>query len=141
MSKIMGLVLGVFVFALLAGVATAAPMTVVYGQVVGSDGTTPQVGVNVDVTCTHNSVPTTRTVQTNGAGKYYAFFGSTECNVDDTAVAHTDGAGDVSGEVDDNLQCRVGTLELDLQIPEFGVIAGAAALVGALGIFLFRRNH
>ncbi|MGV8172323.1 MAG: hypothetical protein ACP5OA_06550 [Candidatus Woesearchaeota archaeon] len=139
MNKIFGLVLGVFVFALLVGMVSAVPMTVVYGQVMDADNN-PVAGVDVEVTCTHNSVDTLKIVQTNDAGKYYAFFGSTECNNGDTAVAHTDGAEDLSGTVTDE-KCRVGTLEMNLQIPEFGAIAGAVALVGALGIFLYRRNN
>jgi hypothetical protein len=140
MNKIMGLVLGVFVFALLAGMVSAAPMTVVYGEVTDASDNPVDAGVQVDVTCTHNTVDTTKTVYTNSVGKYYASFGSTECDVGDTAVAHTEGADDESGTVTGQV-CRIGTLKLDLQIPEFGVIAGAVALVGALGIFIYRRKN
>lgn len=34
----------------------------------------------------------------------------------------------------------VGSASCDNEVPEFGVIAGAVALVGALGIFLYRRK-
>jgi len=140
MNKILTVVLAILVLAMVGTVSATAPMTMVSGKVVDASN----VAVNaasVDVTCTHNSVATTKTVITDASGMYYAFFGSTECNTGDTVKAHTSGADDTTGTVTYSKTCRINTLKLDLQIPEFGVIAGAAALVGALGIFVFRRKN
>jgi len=131
--------MAIFAIAMI-GAVSAAPMTLVSGKVVDASNVAV-VGASVAVTCTHSSVPTTKTVTTDATGTYYAFFGSTECNVGDTVKAHTTDAKDQTGTVTYNETCRIGNLELNLQIPEFGVIAGAVALIGALGIFVYRRNN
>jgi hypothetical protein len=139
MNKIIAMIISVFMFVVMVGMVSALP-TAISGTVVDASNVAVN-GASVAVTCTHLAVPTTKTVTTNSLGVYNAYFSSTECNSGDTAVAHTDGAADNTGKVDFNKNCRINTLKLNLQIPEFGVIAGAVALVGALGIFVYRRKN
>jgi len=140
MKKILMAIMAIFVLALVGAVsAIPAPMTMVSGQVTDASNA-PVASANVAVTCTHNSVATTKDVVTDASGKYYAFFGSTECNTGDSVVAKTSGADDQNGVVIYNKSCRINTLKINLQIPEFGVIAGALALIAGVGIVAYRRK-
>ncbi|MGV8086874.1 MAG: carboxypeptidase-like regulatory domain-containing protein [Candidatus Woesearchaeota archaeon] len=138
MKKIILAIMAIFVLAI-AGAVSAVPMTMVSGEVLDAENN-PVIGVSVDVTCTHNGTDTTKNVVTDDLGEYYAFFGSDECNTGDAVIAQTEGSEDQEGIVSYDNDCRVNTLKLNLQIPEFGVIAGAVALVAGLGIIAYRRK-
>jgi len=101
----------------------------------------PIVGANVDVTC--NSVVKTTTTASDGT--YLVTYPKAVCgfNVPVHVVASI---GDQTGE-NDGLTCANAELcqgipvaLANVTIPEFGVIACGVALVGALGIFLYRRK-
>jgi hypothetical protein len=98
-------------------------------------------GASVTVDC---STQTGETV-TDLNGNYMICFDADVCtyNTPLYAEASKDGVG--SGENNDETmcdeeECFVPIGIVDITIPEFGVIAGAFALVGALGIFMFRRK-
>jgi len=135
MKKILIIAMAIFAIALMGAVSATVPLTMVSGKVVDASNVAV-VGTGVDVKCTHLGVDTIKTVTTDSTGMYYAFFNSLECNTGDTVKAHTSGADDTTGIVAYSRTCKINTLKLDLQIPEFGVIAGAVALVGELGIFV-----
>jgi len=118
---------------------TIAPLTIVSGKVIDANNDSV-IDADVAVACTHDGIPTTKNVLTDGTGTYYAFFGSTECNTGDSVAAHTEGAEDQDGIVSFNKDCRINTLDVNLQIPEFGVIAGAIALLAGIGIVAYRRK-
>jgi hypothetical protein len=139
MKKIMLAIMALMVLGLVASVSALAPMTMVSGEVKDANND-PVSGASVAVTCTHNTVDTTKNVVTDASGKYYAFFGSTECNTGDSVLAQTEGSEDQEGTVEYNQTCRINTLKLNLQIPEFGVIGGAIVLLAGLGIVAYRRK-
>ena len=98
------------------------------------------VGADVDVTC--NDV--TESAVTNALGDYYVEFDEGVCYFEDP-VSATATKGEASGSEDgvmcDAEECFIPIAIVDITIPEFGLIAGAVALVGALGIFIYRRKN
>ncbi|MGV8172322.1 MAG: hypothetical protein ACP5OA_06545 [Candidatus Woesearchaeota archaeon] len=97
------------------------------------------VGADVDVTC--NGV--IESAVTNALGDYYVEFDAGVCYFDDP-VSATATKNEVTGSADGVMcnaeDCFIPIAIVDITIPEFGVIAGAVALVGALGIFMYRRK-
>ncbi|MGV8172321.1 MAG: carboxypeptidase-like regulatory domain-containing protein [Candidatus Woesearchaeota archaeon] len=94
---------------------------------------------DVDVTC--NGV--TESAVTNALGDYYVEFDAGVCYFDDP-VSATATKDEVTGSNDGVMcnaeECFIPIGIVDITIPEFGLIAGAVALVGALGIFMYRRK-
>ncbi|GIU70294.1 MAG: hypothetical protein KatS3mg002_1530 [Candidatus Woesearchaeota archaeon] len=131
---------GIFaMFLLMVGFVNAAPTTMVYGQVTDGNGN-PMQGVPVTVTCNGNILNTT----TDASGMYYVFYPSLQCDVLDTATVEVT-IGDTTytgeGTVDFSKECRINIANVNLQIPEFGVVAAGLALIGAIAIFAIRRKN
>jgi len=114
-------------------------MTLVTGTVYDKDNKVVP-GKDLTVTCTHDGVPTSKDVTTIEDGSYQVVFPKNACQTDDVVVVSTTDDISNSGTVTNNCNCVVNLAIIDLTIPEFGVIAGGLALVGALGIFLYRRK-
>jgi LPXTG-motif cell wall-anchored protein len=77
-------------------------------------------------------------------GKYYAFIPQLNCAVGDNVLVQAvkdDATGQNNGSVGYDEQCRINTALINVQIPEFGVIAGGLALLGALGVVIYRRKN
>jgi hypothetical protein len=112
-------------------------LTVVSGTITGSDG--PIADQEVLITCTHESVDYPQSGTSKIDGSYSVVFPNTECAPGDAVKLE---ALDkvVEGVVTNNCKCVVNMGILDLQVPEFGLIAGILALVGALGIIIYKRR-
>jgi hypothetical protein len=142
MNKLFALTM---VFALLVvGMVAAVPIgtTYVTGQVTDNSNN-PVSNVTLSIIC--NSEITTAI--TDGSGDYLVGLNDPTCGpgatayVTATAYDVTNSGKVCNGPNKDDPQCEGINLALvNLQIPEFGVIAGAVALIGALGIFAFRRK-
>jgi len=141
MRKLFIIIIAVLMLAVTIGIATAVvegPFTVISGQVTDENGAVD--GAIVNVNCNGNDA---EPVITGIDGMYYVSLSKAVCSVDDSVLveASKDGAeGSNDGIVSYNGRCKINTSIVNVQIPEFGVLAGAAALVGALGIFLYRRK-
>jgi len=114
------------------------PFSIVTGTVTYGNGSIVP-GADVDVTC--NNV--TGTATTDLFGNYDVAFSSTDCKFGDP-VSVTASKSPASGSNTGNM-CAAGECEfpiglVDVQIPEFGLIAASLAVVGALGIFMFKRK-
>ena len=127
----------------MATAASAATLTVVSGTITYANSSIVD-NAQVTVTCEHMGANTTKVVMSGVDGKYYAFYPALNCDTSDTVwvMADKDGAqGMNSGLVSYNKQCKINTALIDVQIPEFGVMAGGIALVGALaGLTVIRKR-
>jgi len=145
MNKILIAIMAVFVLALVGAVSATVPtLTVISGTIYEADNSTVVPSAAVTVTCTHASVDYVRTTTSATSGSYGVVFPVSQCDVGDSVAvdAVKDGAdGSSTGTVDHKRTCLVNTGIINVSIPEFGVIAGAVALVGALGIFVYKRKN
>lgn len=118
------------------GTNPSAVTGTVYDQ---SHATVPEAHVTVQ--CNGEEA----TADTNSEGDYYVCFNAAECTYGDALYAEATKADVGSGYNDTETMCAENVCFIpiglvDITIPEFGLIAGAVALVGALGIFLYRRK-
>jgi hypothetical protein len=129
------------VFALLVvGMVSAAGPALVTGTV--TDGSSvPVSGATVSITCMSESA----TTSTDVSGNYIAQLNNPSCiagsiayvtATKDGQTGHNSGAVCAIGEEG----CDINVAFVDVQIPEFGLIAASVAVVGALGIFIYRRK-
>jgi len=98
-------------------------------------------GATVEVTCNNVSASTT----TDLFGDYIVVFTSDNCKFGDSVdvVASKDSLnGHNTGEMCDSESCEIpiGLIDIDVQIPEFGVIGGALVLLAGIGIIAYRRK-
>ena len=98
-------------------------------------------GATVEVTCNNVSASAT----TNLFGDYDVEFTSDNCKFGDsvTVVAHKDSLnGQNTGSMCDSQTCEIpiGLVDVDVQVPEFGVIGGALVLLAGIGIVFYRRK-
>ena len=121
--------------------AMAAPLTVITGTVTDADSNLVD-GATVEVTCTHNSVDSVELTTTDVDGQYYVTFSPLDCDDGDAvtvAVTYGDQSGSNDGTVN-YAECLVNVGIIDVQIPEFGVVAAGLALVGAIAGFAVMRK-
>ena len=135
----------VFLFGLVAltALASATPLTVVSGTITEANSSVVD-GATVTVTCEHSGINTTKIVTSGSDGKYYAFYPAMNCDAGDNVWVHADKGGSVGsndGTVSYSRQCKINTSLIDVQIPEFGVIAGGVALIGAIAGFVIMRKR
>ena len=146
MKKILMAIMAVFVLAVMVGTVSAVvppTLTVITVTVYQADSTTVVPSAAVTVTCTHGT-DFVRTTTSNGAGVYSVVFPASQCAVGDlVTVEAVSGSADGSntGTVDHTGRCLVNTGIVNVSIPEFGLIAASVAVVGALGIFIYRRKN
>jgi hypothetical protein len=137
------ILLGILALVVFSASVSATSLTVVSGTI--TDNSNVNVAdAAVTVTCTHGSVDTVKDVVSGVDGKYYAFIPQLNCAVDDNVLVQAvkdDATGQNNGVVSYNSQCKINTALIDVQIPEFGVIAGGLALLGALGVVIYRRKN
>lgn len=133
------------VFALLVvGMVSAVSLGTSWVTGTVTDGSSnPVFNATVSITCVNEST----TEFTDTLGNYIASLNDPTCIPGSTAFVTATkngvGTGHNSGVVCTagvNGDCDINVAFVDVQIPEFGVIAGAVALVGALGIFIYRRK-
>ena len=133
-------------FALFAGFVAAGPvpsLTVISGTIYQANGITVVPNAAVTVTCTHASIDYVKTTTSNGVGSYGVVFPISQCAIGDNVKIEAEknsADGSNTGIVSHEGTCLVNTSIINVSIPEFGVIAGCVALVGALGIFIYRRK-
>jgi hypothetical protein len=127
---------GLFVFAPTA--SALDPTTIVNGQV--TENGTPVGGANVTVVCNgHN-----RTATTNAQGKYVVTYDEVLCPDGKTAtvVAQKGGmGGSNTGTVEGTGVAGLNVAIVNVAIPEFGLLTGAAGLAAAGGLFVFMRRR
>jgi hypothetical protein len=137
------ILLGILALVVFSASVSATSLTVVSGTI--TDNSNVNVAdAAVTVTCTHLGVDTVKNVISGVDGKYYAFIPQLNCAVDDNVLVQAvkdDATGQNNGVVSYNSQCKINTALIDVQIPEFGVIAGGLALLGALGVVIYRRKN
>ncbi|MFH1134298.1 MAG: hypothetical protein V1735_07480 [Nanoarchaeota archaeon] len=135
--------LGLFMILALAAAASAYECefgTIVNGIAYSGDNisTDPVPSVMVDVTCNSNIISD----ETNSEGYYAVFFGPYTCNQGDEVSACV---GDICGYgvVEECLQPNeLNILGIDIfGVPEFSVIAGSLALLGAGAGYMFLRKR
>ena len=115
--------------------------TYVTGNVYWSDGVTPVEGASVEVNCNgflRNDV-------TDAGGNYDVEYSAIECSSGD-AVSVTATKDDAEGTNDGDVMCHSQECPFDIaivdvQIPEFGVVAAGLALVGAIAGFAVLRRR
>jgi hypothetical protein len=143
MNKNFKILLGILALVVFSASVSATSLTVVSGTI--TDNSNVNVAdAAVTVTCTHGGVDTVKNVVSGVDGKYYAFIPQLNCAVDDNVLVQAvkdDATGQNNGVVSYNSQCKINTALIDVQIPEFGVIAGGLALLGALGVVIYRRKN
>lgn len=117
--------------------------TFVQGFVYDStNGNAPVSGASVFVKCNSTTIPAT----TNGAGKYSVTFNVSACpeNATVTASASKDDLQGTGSDTVDNVTANINIAVVNVfatQVPEFGLLTGAAALLGSGGTFFaFRRR-
>jgi hypothetical protein len=143
MNKNYGILLGVLAFFVFAVSVSATTLTVVSGTITDNSAAVVS-NAAVTVTCTHGLVDTQKIVMSGVDGKYYAFIPQLNCAVGDNVLVQAvkdDATGQNNGSVGYDEQCRINTALINVQIPEFGVIAGGLALLGALGVVIYRRKN
>lgn len=118
-------------------VAASELPTVVTGHVYAEDGYTPLPGMDVSVTC--NAVEKTNT--TNSQGQYTVEFNVTEdCDIGDLVEVCVNEDVCESDYVTETPFWK-NIVYINLQIPEFGIVAATVALAGAVaGFFLLRKK-
>jgi len=128
-------------FVLMVGFVSAAVDTVVTGTVYDGDGN-EVVGADVSVDCNGNMKYDT----SDSDGLYSVAYDLVDCAggdyVEVAAEKDSVGSGSASGYVcdADEEECPFNVALIDVTIPEFGVLAGAVALIGALGIIAYKRQ-
>lgn len=129
---------------LLSGTALAATATSISGTIIDYATSEGAADATVTVNCEHNGINTTKIVQTDSNGEYYAFYPAIQCNVADKAYiyAEKDGVSNVGeGVIAYDQTCQINTAFINVTIPEFGLAAGAVVLVGLVaGVTLLRKK-
>jgi len=140
MNKQLGILLSVFALMILSVAAVSAtPLTAVSGTITDQNNAVV-AGATVTVTC---DGATPKTVSSGADGKYYAFFPAMDCGVDAPVTVHAqlgDAQGDNEGTVTYSGTCKINMSLVNVQIPEFRVIAGGIALIGAIAGFAVLRK-
>lgn len=135
-STLIGLV-GAVVFPA-ASTFAATGTTNVFGTVTG--GGSPISGANVSVECNGNI----QTDSTDADGGYLVQYTLTECPNGETAnVSATKGSnsGSNSGKVNkQNSKLNVAMVDVNIALPEMGVVTGGIATLGAGGALLLTRR-
>ena len=123
--------------------------TVVGGTIYNGTLANGVAGADVEVICHHGSDDYTALTTSGIGGKYSVAFQCFECSYNDLVTVNAwkdtlEGTEDGEVDMQHNLPCgvtlNVGIVDVELAIPEFGVVAAGIAVVGALGIFLYRRK-
>ncbi|GIU70295.1 MAG: hypothetical protein KatS3mg002_1531 [Candidatus Woesearchaeota archaeon] len=144
MKKILLVLMAFFVISV--GYASAYP-TVVTGTVYDSS-MNPVSGASVTVVCEHNGTNSTQYTSSIMDGTYIAQFYNSptiECGYGDqvwVSAEYNSMTGTATGYTCDvESQCPIPVALVDVQIPEFGVVAAGLALIGAIAIFAIRRKN
>jgi len=132
-------IMALMILGVVASVSAATPAAVT-GTVYGPGNTTIS-GATVTVTC--NSV-TEPSVFSDIDGSYYVIFNETDCGyntpVTVSAVKGSESGTNTGLTCANAEDCEIPVALVDVSIPEFGVIAGAFALLAGIGIVAYRRK-
>lgn len=124
----------------LSTLSMASAYSIVTGHVYDVSAS-PVIGATVVVTC--NSL--NKTATTNSLGIYSVLFTDDLCpfNTAVHVVATKDSAsGSNNGFTCESSEiCDIPIALVNVTIPEFGVIAGTVALLGAVGVIVYRRQR
>ena len=126
--------------------AQAAPSgTIIEGTVydISSGNPVAVSGATVNITCNEQS----KTVTTGGNGQYYAVYTISTCPLG-ASFSVTAGKENLGGAENGTVDNRFESLDINIghanifmtQVPEFGIVTGAMALLTSGGsLFAFRR--
>jgi hypothetical protein len=113
--------------------------TLILGTIYDQEGN-EVAGASVDIECNEMS----DTVESDSDGIYSVLYDADDCDAGDTVYVNAQksgiGSGSNSGEVCGTDVCPFNVALIDVTIPEFTVIAAGIALIGALGIVLYKRQ-
>jgi len=101
-------------------------------------------GATVDVTCDHSNVNTTLQTISDVDGSYLQIFDSDKCAFGDLVSVNAQKgnlAGSNDGAVCTAQDCSFPVALVDVTVPEFGVLAGAIALIGTIAVLVFMRRQ
>jgi len=134
----------IIIFLIAIGSAAAqSPLTAIGGTITDANNA-PVAGATVQVVCEHNLVNSTNTGTTDSVGAYALYFLSLHCGIGDKVWITADKSsshGTGTGIIDYNDNCHINSVMADVSIPEFGIVAGAIALIGLVsGVFIMRRR-
>jgi hypothetical protein len=134
-----------FVSSTYTGGAIGGPKTLITGTVYYESMDNPVSGADVLIKCKHHGMINRKKAKTLEDGTYYTVFLQEECDKNDLVLvrASKEGVtGENNGLVEDTelkiLDIAIVNVPL---VPEFGVVAGIASILGAVGIFFFVRRH
>jgi hypothetical protein len=145
-------ILAVVIILMTFSVTAETVPTLVAGVIYEADHTTPISGALVEATC--DSV-TLSQADSNADGSYSIDFSGTACSKGDTvyvtATADGGASGSNEGEVieysfnfvcpdEECLLTKIDVAVVNVSIPEFGILAGSACIIGALAGFLVLRR-
>jgi hypothetical protein len=153
------LIVGVFLMSL-GFVSAICPQnqTDIGGTVYIAGSNTTVSGASVEVLCVTGSGNISKSDTTGGSGAYDVFFSDTEtpfCNTGDTVIV-TATSGSLSGttvgvigtnpgipyDIENGCKIHVNVEVVDVPlIPEYGLVAGLATVMGAVGIFFYVRRR
>jgi hypothetical protein len=134
-----------FSFMLVPTASADFDITTIRGEIMGPDGQ-PFKRADVSITCDGE----TKTDRTNNQGKYRVrFFGTDHCDVGDVAsiTVSKDGlTGSATGTVEERRDGRFvdrnfSVVDFAVNVPEFGLLTGAAAALTSVGAFLTLRRR
>jgi hypothetical protein len=121
----------------------ASIATDVLGTIYNANDNSPIDGASVTVHCLHNGTSNTGTTTSDAYGYYSVLFDKSKCGLHDSlTVDATKGSlsGSNTGTVTDTVVTwNIGVVNVPL-VPEFGVVAGALTILGALGTFFVVRR-
>jgi len=120
-------------------------LTLVEGNITYADSGNFVEGADVIVTCNHGTGfgTVSENAVSSSNGNYYVIFCQTDCDKDDevTVEATKNGLSGINtGYVEYRGYIDVAIVNVPL-VPEFGLIAGAATIFGALGVFFIVRKR
>jgi len=136
-------ILAVFLFSIMG--VYAATDTLISGIIYDMENN-PINEANVVVTCFHDGSSTEDETYTLENGRYSVIFPDEFCTGGDIVEIYAEkegvGSGTARGVVNPDKTANLNVSFINLQIPEFGLIGGAIAILGSgIGFLTLRRKH
>jgi hypothetical protein len=124
-------------------IVSSTPSTLVSGTITDQNSDAIDAAL-VKITCNHLGTEAIMTVSSDANGKYHARYKISACDIGDAVKvnAKKDSVeGDNQGIVDTSRKSEINVSIVNVQIPEFGLIAGSLLSVGILSVLIYRKNN